>query len=265
MRLKDRVAIVTGGAIGLGRGIAWRLAQEGASIVLASRTESALREMAARIEANGGAALAVPTDISDEAQVKAMIDKTVERFGGIDLLVNNAGRIGQLGDPMTLASSEWLETYRVNLMGTLFCSRETLKVMIPKRYGVIVNISSIAATTGFTPTLPYNCSKSAIDILTTDLARIAAPHMIRVNALLLGPVDLSGAGVPAAVSEVRAQTATGEEIPAEMDIWPFFGMSAPPGGSLLPDEIASTIAYLASDAAAGITGEHIRMVTRLRE
>ena len=88
--------------------------------------------------------------------------------------------------------------------------------------------------------------------------------MIRVNALLLGPIDLSGAGVPAGASEVRPETAGGQ-IPEELDLWPFFGMSAPPGGSLLPDEIASTIVYLASDEAAGITGEHIKMFTRLRE
>ena len=265
MRLQDRVAIVTGGAIGLGKGISSRLAREGAKVVLASRTESALREMASSIEANGGVALAVPTDISDEEQVKAMVSKTVDRFGHIDLLVNNAGYIGQLGDFMSLPGSEWIDTYRVNLMGTMFCSREVLKTMIPKRQGVIVNISSIAAATGFLPTIPYNCSKAAIDILTTDLARIAAPHMIRVNALLLGPIDLSGTGVPAGASEVRAKTAGGDQIPEEIDMWPFFGMSAPPGGSLQPDEIASTIVYLASDEAAGITGEHINMFTRLRE
>ncbi|MCH8190711.1 MAG: SDR family NAD(P)-dependent oxidoreductase [Chloroflexi bacterium] len=264
MRLQDRVAIVTGGAIGLGKGISSRLAREGAKVVLASRTESALREMASSIEANGGAALAVPTDVCDEEQVKAMVSKTMDRFGQIDLLVNNAGYIGQLGDFMSLPGSEWIDTYRVNLMGTMFCSREVLKTMIPKRQGVIVNISSIAAATGFLPTMPYNCSKAAIGILTTDLARIAAPHMIRVNALLLGPIDLSGAGVPAGASEVRPETASGQ-IPEELDLWPFFGMSAPPGGSLLPDEIASTIVYLASDEAAGITGEHIKMFTRLRE
>jgi NAD(P)-dependent dehydrogenase (short-subunit alcohol dehydrogenase family) len=141
-------------------------------------------------------------------------------------------------------------------MGSLFCSREALKGMIPRRRGVIVNISSIAGATGFLPTMPYNASKAALNVLTTDLARIGAPHNIRVNALLLGPIDLE---------EARAKTAGGDLPARDMDLWPLFGMSRPPGGMLRPDQIASTVAYLASDEAAGITGQHIQLVTHLGE
>ncbi len=252
--LQGKVAIVTGGGIGLGSSIARRLAHEGATVALAGRTASALDAMAGRIAKEGGAALPVPTDISDEAQVQRLVQTVVQRLGPIDILVNNAGRVGMLGDFMSMPAQEWLEACKTNLMGSLFCSREALKVMIPRKRGVIVNISSIAGAHGFLPTMPYNASKAALNVLTTDLARIGAPHNIRVNALLLGPIDLG---------EARAKTVTGDLPAANIDLWPFFGLSKPPGGMLLPDEIASAVAYLASDEAAGITGQHISMYTRV--
>jgi NAD(P)-dependent dehydrogenase (short-subunit alcohol dehydrogenase family) len=252
--LQGKVAVVTGGGLGLGSSIALRLAREGATVALAGRTASALEGMAARIAKEGGNALSVPTDITDESQVQRLVQAVIQRLGRIDILVNNAGRVGMLGDFMTMPSQEWLDAYKTNLMGSLFCSRETLKVMVPRRRGVIVNISSMAGAYGFLPTMPYNASKAALNVLTTDLARIGAPHNIRVNALLLGPIDLG---------PQRPKTGSGELPAGTIDVWPFFGLSKPPGGMLLPDEIASAVAYLASDEAASITGQHIQMLTRL--
>ncbi len=255
MRFKGKTVIVTGGGSGIGRGIALRFGKEGANTVIAARVKMDLDKVVKEIEGAGGTAFAIPTDITIEAQTKSLIEETVKRFGAVDVLVNNAARVGRMGHFLEMPAEEWEMAYKTNVMGTIFCSREALRMMQPRKSGVIINISSLAALTGFYPTMPYNESKAAINNLTIDLARIGAPDGIRVNALALGPVH----------SGTMGRTTTGT-LPGPMDkLWDWFGMAKPAGNPLNPDDIAGVVAFLASKEAGSITGQIIAMTTRVEE
>ena len=255
MRFKGKTVIVTGGGSGIGRGIALRFGKEGANVVVAARMKGDLDKVAKEIEDGGGIALAIPTDITIEAQTKSLMEQTVRRFGAADVLVHNAARVGRMGHFLEMPAEEWEMAYKTNVMGTVFCSREALRVMQPRKSGVIINISSLAGLTGFYPTMPYNESKAAINNLTIDLARIGAPDGIRVNALALGPVHSGSMG----------RTATGT-LPGPVEkLWDWFGMAKPARKPLSPDDIAGVAAFLASKEAGGVTGQIITMTTRVQE
>ncbi|MCH7553507.1 MAG: SDR family oxidoreductase [Chloroflexi bacterium] len=256
MRLSGNVAIVTGGGQGLGKYLSKRLAEEGATVVLAGRTQAALDATVQEITSAGGAAAAIPTDITKEEQVVALVSSTVERFGSIDILVNNAGQVGPMGDFMSAPAEAWLQNYQVNLMGAMFCSREAMKAMLPKRKGSIINISSIGGTHGFLPTMPYNVTKAALNVLTKDLARIGAPHLVRTNALTLGPVSLV---------EGRVESDHGETVVENMDIWPMFGLAKPASEWLDPEDIAKMVAFLASEDARSVNGQIVELLSSVKE
>ena len=188
MKLRGRIAVVTGAAQGIGRVTALRLAKEGADIVVADINEEGLKKVASDIEKMGRTSLAVKTDISREKDVFAMVQKTLEVFGRIDILVNNAG--GRINTPNSIeetTADEWNQVMAVNLTGTFFCCKAVLPNMKKNRSGKIVNVSSKAGrTAGLSTTLAYASAKSGVLGLTRQLAYEMGPFGINVNAIAPG-------------------------------------------------------------------------------
>ena len=186
-RLDGRRAIVTGASSGLGVVMAEALAGAGAKVVLAARRVANLQELAARIQAGGGEALAVACDVTDEAAVEHLVTTTVAAFGGVDLLVNNAG----MADPQP-AEDETAEHFRrivdVNLNGVFLCTRACARHMLAEGRGVVVNVASILGVVGAgqVPQASYTASKGAVVNMTRELGAQWARRGVRVNAILPG-------------------------------------------------------------------------------
>ena len=239
--LKDKVAIVTGAGGGIGRAYARGLAEAGASVVLADIAIDAARAATADLERDGYAALAVEVDVTDEASVAAMADATVERFGTVDVLVNNAGLMAEVMDKgglTTIPMEVWHQTLAVNLTGPLLCTRAVVPVMKEKGYGKIVNQSSGGA---FLPSQHYGVSKLGLVSVTLSLAHELAPFGIRVNAIAPGWVN-TDAGLRSAPPEIRE--AIGAAIP-----FPFGD----------PEELVGGLVYLASAASDWVTGHTLNI------
>jgi 3-oxoacyl-[acyl-carrier protein] reductase len=160
MKLKGKVAIITGGGTGIGKAISLALANEGAAVIVATRNLSRLEGVAKDIKSRGGKAKAIQTDISDHEQVKQMVAQTIKELGQIDILVNNAARgTFNNADVVDMNLDEWHDSLVINLTGIMFCSREVLKYMIPRKGGNIINISSVAGISGVPKESPYAASK----------------------------------------------------------------------------------------------------------
>lgn len=212
MRLKDKVAIVTGGGIGLGRAFALRLAEEGAKVVVAARNLSRLEEVVKQIEAKGGEALAVQTDVSDEASTLELARRTVEKFGKIDILVNNAAYYAELStipwDNWT--PEDWDKQFSVTVMGGWLCTKAVFPYMKAQGKGKIVNISSTVADAGLDLLMPYTCCKGGVGAMTRAMASALGEHNINVNAVAPGYVLTPGSlGMP-------THTAKGDKFQASL-------------------------------------------------
>ena len=190
MRFQGKVAIVTGASRGIGKAVALALAQEGAQVVVAARTEEAgripgtIHQTAREVEALGGKVLAVRTDVSDEASVDEMVRQTLEAFGRIDILVNNAA-VAFYSTVAEMPVRRWDLVTRVNLRGPFLCSRAVLAQMMEQRSGSIVNLSSVAADPqGLTYVgIAYCATKAAVERFTTALAEEVRQYNIAVNAV----------------------------------------------------------------------------------
>lgn len=187
-QLKDQVAIVTGSSGGLGRGIAEAFAGEGAKAVLASRNVENMEKVVAGIAEAGGTALAIRTDVREEADVVALFEKTLAAFGTVDILVNNAGITTNMPtDEIPL--DVWKNVLDVNITGAFLCAREALKIMKPNRKGRIINIGSIARKTPRPNNAPYTTTKYALEGLTRSLARDGREYGIAASIITLGGTD----------------------------------------------------------------------------
>ena len=190
--LTGRVAIVTGGNSGIGRGIAIAYAKEGAKLVLAARRAPPLEEVAEEIRAAGGTALAVATDVTDEAQVLALFETAMKTHGRVDVLINNAGiAVHKAADEMSLA--EWRRVIDVNLTGAFLCAREAFKIMKRQKQGRIINIGSVSAKVPRPSTISYAASKFALEGMTRALALEGREHGVLVSILHPGNT-VSGLG-----------------------------------------------------------------------
>ena len=164
-QLEEKVAIITGGGTGIGKGIAKAFAREGADLVLAARTKSRLDSTAEEVRALGATAVVAPTDVTDEAQVIALFERTIQEFGRVDILVNNSGTFdGGPLDELTLET--WQKVLDVNLTGPFLCSREAMKIMKRQGGGRIVNIGSISAQKPRMHSAPYSTTKRGLAGLT---------------------------------------------------------------------------------------------------
>ena len=242
--LSGRVALITGGSIGLGRQIAQAFAEMGANLVLCARNRERCEQAAAQLRPLGVRALALACDVTNPEQVQSVVDATLADFGRIDILVNNAGvSWGAPFENMTLP--DWHKVIETNLTGTFLFSQSAGKVMIAQRQGKIINMASVAGLGGAPPELlnaaAYHASKGAVITLTRDLACKWAEHNIQVNALAPGwfPTHMSDR-VIAHRREMLLQS-----IPQKRF-----------GGD---DDLKGAAVFLASDASAYVTG-HVLVV-----
>lgn len=186
-RLAGKVAIVTGSSSGIGKAIALRFGEEGARVVVAARRADLCERVAARIREGGGEAVAVPTDVTDEAQVERLIAETVRRFGRLDILVNNAG-IGGGGRVADMSTEDFDRVLDTNLRGTFFCCRAGFRQMARQGGGVILNMSSVAGVDAWAGTAAYSASKHGILALSKALADEGRSCGIKVSAICPGGV-----------------------------------------------------------------------------
>ncbi len=219
MRLKGRVAIVTGGGRGIGRATALALAREGAAVAVAARSAAELEETVRLVHDQGGSALAVPTDVRQADQVRAMVEKTVDAFGPVDILVNNAG-VARFAPVLEATEEDWRLMFEVNLLGAMLCTKAVLPSMIERRRGWIINISSSAGIKGYVNQSGYCASKHGLLGFSKVLALETQPHGIRVHAICPGAVDTQ-----------MARTHRNIDDPAD---W------------MKPEEVAETVVFLAA-------------------
>ena len=240
MKLREKVAIVTGGSRGIGRAIAHALAMEGATVALIARNIETGNKAATQIKADGGKAFFLQADVSDKDQVMRAGSETVQRLGRVDILANNAGIHTQAPfDQET--HSDWLLLFEVNVLGTVFPSQAVVPYMIKQGGGRIVHISSKAAVVGEPGHVAYSASKGAVLSLTRAMAVDLAPHNITVNAVCPGPVvtDMLLAAVPDAADRQA------------------LGQKAPLGRLGQPEDVAAAVLYLVSDDAGWCTGQAV--------
>ena len=185
-RLAGKIAIVTGSSSGIGKAIALTFGKEGASVVVAARRKDSCEKTAAQIRKNGGDAMAIQTDVTDEAQVERLITETVKRYGRLDLLVNNAG-IGGGGRIESTSTETFDRVMNTNLRGTFFCCRAGFRQM-KQNGGTIINMSSVAGVQAWAGTGTYSASKHGIMALTKSLADEGRAYKIKVSAICPGGV-----------------------------------------------------------------------------
>ena len=237
--LDGRVAIVTGGGTGIGRGAALVLAEHGADIVLAARRAEPLESTADEIEALGRRALAVPTDVTSREQCQRLVDTTVHEMGRVDVLVNNAGG-AQTKSIMRWAEDEWHEVLALNLGSVWFLSRCAARPMLEAGKGAIVNISSGASLLAMPQAAIYGAAKAGVNNLTGSLAAAWTPKGVRVNTIAVGAVraaslldDAARYGLdPEAIGMMNASGRLGE-----------------------PAEIGYGVLFFASDASSFCSGQ----------
>jgi len=222
MKLQDRVALVTGAGTGIGRGIAETFARHGVKVAVNySRSRDAAEEVVRDIRAAGGTAVAIGASVSDDCEVRGMVDQIAREFGRLDILVNNAGWSTRIPHDRLedLTDEVWNRTFDTNLRGAFYCVRAAVPLLRQQEGAAIVNIASVAGMTGLGSSVAYAASKGAMITLTKSLARALAPG-IRVNAIAPGFVRTRFADWPSsAFDEGEAMTplkrlATVEEIAA---------------------------------------------------
>jgi NAD(P)-dependent dehydrogenase (short-subunit alcohol dehydrogenase family) len=253
VRLQNDVALITGGSRGIGRAIALKFAREGARVVVTGRTQATLAAVEKEIQALNREVLALPCDVGEDREVRAMVRDAEAHFGRIDVLVNNAGRFGPMYPLHEMPDSEWDETLRANLTSAFYVSRAVVPGMIVRGRGSIIMMSSISAKQAYSYAAAYSATKAALLGLTRALAAEVGPHGIRVNALCPGIVtgtdmhDIVGA-------EVEKMTGA---APEKRD-------AAARNSALLrqlpdPAAVADAALFLASPESALMTGQALNL------
>jgi 2-deoxy-D-gluconate 3-dehydrogenase len=237
--LQGKVALVTGGSKGIGRAIALAYAEAGADVALAARGPEALEKTQREVEERGRRSIAVPTDVADEDQVRALIERTTGELGGLDVLVNNAGAAPFMSTVDSIRLSGFEKYFRINFMSAVLCTQAAAPFLMPKGSDAcVVNVASIAGAIASPGLAYYSSAKAALINFTKTVAREWAPHGVRVNAIAPGWVETEmnegGRQDPNWYETVRSMIPIGRWAKAE--------------------EVASVALFLASDAASYMTG-----------
>ena len=237
MRLEGKVAVVTGGAQGIGRAITLGMAREGAKVVVADLQADKAESVAKDARALGAEALALEVNVASEPSVQRLAEETFKRFGAVDILVNDAGVY--LRSPVVSKSEEdWDRTFNINLGGNFLCVRAFVPAMRKQKSGRIISIASSIAHTGAKEFADYAASKAAIIGFVKALARELGPDGITVNAICPGSAN----------TDMPRRHRSEEEVMARL-------RATPLGHVLEPEDIAGSVLFLASDAASYITGQ----------
>ena len=237
--MNTQVVLITGALTGIGRATALAFAREGARLVVSGRRREAGKALLEELRSRGVEAEFVEADVRKEADVRALVDKAVARFGRLDVAVNNAGTEGQPG-PLTAQSTEsYAATFDTNVLGTVLSLKHELRIMGPQGEGSIINLSSTMGSRGAPGASMYVASKHAVEGLTKVAALEGAPNGVRVNAVAPGPIDTGMLDRFTGTPEKKAGLIAG--IPMKR------------AGT--PEEIAEAIVFLASGKASFITGQ----------
>lgn len=251
-KLEGKVALITGGATGIGKGIAVLFAQNGADIAICGRRTEELHKAKTEIEETGRKCLVVQGDIGEENDVISIVNKTVEVFGRLDILVNNASVVGQVGPVKDIDINEWEKALRINLTGTVLCCREAVKQMIKQGSGNIINVSSNVGRRGYANRAPYVCSKWAMNGLGQTLALEVAEYGIRVNTICPGPVMTER--LKGAITKVAA--ARGVSFDVIVNEWT---EQSPMKRFATIEECSRVALFLACDDSSGMTGQALNV------
>jgi NAD(P)-dependent dehydrogenase (short-subunit alcohol dehydrogenase family) len=241
MRLKDKVSIITGATKGIGLACAYEFAQEGAKVVLTGRTESLGQEAVDKIRSEGGDAIFIRCDVSQADQVKNLIEETVEQYGRIDVVVNNAG-VNHSAKFLDITEEDWDWVMGVDLKGTFLVTQAAARVMIEQEIpGVFVNVSSVMAVMALADQVPYCAAKGGVNQFTKATALALSDYGIRVNAIGPGPV----------MTELMQRVVHNKEKEAEL-------LARLPIGRIAEcREIATVAVFLACDDSSFFTGQTI--------
>lgn len=238
--LEGRMALVTGGSRGIGKAIAVAFAEAGAAgVAIAARGEEDLRRAAAEVEAAGAKTLPVVADVTDPAQVEAMVERAHRELGGLDILVNNAGAAPFFANIDAVRLEGFEKYFRVNFLSAVYCTRAVGPILLSRRQGCVLNVSSVAGLLASPGLSYYATAKAALINLTRTVAREWAPAGVRVNALAPGWIETE-------LNERARREIPGFEERARASI--------PLGRWGKPEEVAAAAVFLCSPAASFITG-----------
>jgi NAD(P)-dependent dehydrogenase (short-subunit alcohol dehydrogenase family) len=247
MELNGQVAIVTGAGRGIGRAIALELGRQGADIVIAEMDQAGAKRTAEEVGGLGRRAVAVLTDVTSRADLRAMVDRAKAEFGRIDILINNAG-IYRAAATLDVTEDHWDAIMNINAKAVFFASQAVLPVMIAQKGGSIVSLASMAGKIGSKTNLPYNASKAAVVSMTKSLALAHAGEGIRVNCVCPGFVETDMWTVVSR-DQGKLLGMTAEEFTRQR------AASVPLGRMEKPEDVAHVVAFLAGPRSVYMTGQ----------
>ena len=250
-RFENKVAIVTAAGQGIGKGIALKLSEEGAKVVIADIDVESGKNVVKEFEGNGGEGLAIRTDVSNSDEVKRMVDTAMDRFRRIDILVNNAG-VNKPAFILDVKEEDWDLMMNVNLKGVFLCSKAVISHMIDQKGGKIINISSISGKKGGTWLSPYCATKFGVIGFTQSIARELAPYSINVNCVCPGIVFTPLWDKLAKVFSKKLN------MPADK-VKEYYASRIPLKRPATPEDIARVVAFLCSDEASYMTGQAVNV------